>query len=189
METLSRDILTGNLTLLASPHENMRAVGNHEWSPDGKAIFYGQRSKTKNLTQIIRREIEIGTEKELFLGSNRNPFFLSCSPDGNWLSFFQRFGTVLKIMPAGGGEPRELYRCEQGNHLSTLRWTRDGKYILFVIRPLANSIRQPEQNKCSLWRISAEGGEPENLGLEINYTEHLSTHPDGQLIAFFPKMK
>ncbi len=60
METLSRDILTGNLTLLASPHENMRAVGNHEWSPDGKAIFYGQRSKTKNLTQIIRREIEIG---------------------------------------------------------------------------------------------------------------------------------
>jgi len=179
------DSQTGNLTPLASPQENMRAVGDHDWSPDGKAIFYGQRSKINNHTQIMHREIENGTERELFLGSNNNPFFLSCSPDGKWLSFFIKFGTELNIIPAEGGESRILFKCKQSDHLSTLRWTADGKYILFVIRPLENSIRQPEQNKCSLWRIPIDGGEPENLGLEINYTEHLSVHPDGQHIAFY----
>ncbi|MDB4581578.1 LpqB family beta-propeller domain-containing protein [Draconibacterium sp.] len=177
------DTQTGNLTPFASPEENLR--GRHEWSPDGKAIFYGQRSITNNRTQIVHRELESGTEKELFLGSDNNQFYLSCSPDGKWLSFFKRTGKELKIIPLAGGESRVLFKCKQNDHLSTLRWTADGKYILFVIRPLANSLRQPEQNKCSLWRIPLEGGEPENLGLEINCTEHLSTHPDGQHIAFY----
>ena len=88
-------------------------------------------------------------------------------------------------MPAAGGESRELYRCKQGDHLLTLRWTPDGKYILFVIRPPGNSLRQPEQNKCSLWRIPIEGGEPEKLGLEMNFIANLSVHPDGQHIAFY----
>ena len=176
---------TGDITPFAPPQEDMRIVGQHEWSPDGKAIFYGRQSKTDNLTQIMLREIESGTEKELYLGSSNNPFYLSCSPDGKWLAFFIKAGNELKIMPAAGGEPRELFRCKQGDHLSTLRWTPDGKYILFVIRPLGNSIRQPEQNKCSLWRIPIEGGEPEKLGLEMNYTEHMSVHPDGQHIAFY----
>ncbi len=176
---------TGNLTVLPSPQGDMRLVGSHEWSPDGKTIFYGQRSKTNNRTQIMHRDIESGTEKELFLGSNDNQFYLSCSPDGKWLSFFTKFGTELKIMPAGGGEPRQLFACMQGDHLSTLRWTSDGKYILFVIRPSGNSVRQPDQNKCTLWRIPADGGEPEKLGLEISSTQHLSVHPDGQHIAYY----
>jgi hypothetical protein len=46
-------------------------------------------------------------------------------------------------------------------------------------------VRQPEQNKCSLWRIPLEGGEPEKLGLEMSSIEHLSIHPDGQRFAFY----
>jgi len=176
---------TGNLTFLASPQDDMRVVGRHEWSPDGKTIFYGQRSKIKNRTQIMHRNIESGTERELFLGSNNNPFYLSCSPDGKWLAFFMKGQTELKIMPVEGGQARELFSCKRGDHLSTLRWTNDGKYILFVILPSGNSVRQPDQNKCTLWRIPAMGGKPEKLGLEINYTQHLSIHPDGQHIAYY----
>ncbi len=80
-------------------------------------------------------------------------------------------------MPAAGGEHRELYRCDQEDErFVTLRWTPDGKYILFVIR-------QSEQKKFSLWRIPMEGGEPQKIGLEMNIAS-LCVHPDGQHIAF-----
>jgi len=178
------DTQTGNLTALFSPQEN-HYVGLFEWSHDGKAIFYGQPSKTNNRTQIIHREIENGTEKELFLGSHFNKFtdiynrfHLSCSPDGKWLSFFMKGGTDLRIMPVEGGESRKLFNCNQGDTFTTLRWTADGKYILFVITP-------SDQWKCTLWRVPAEGGEAEKLGLEIDFIGHLSVHPDGQHIAYY----
>ncbi|MFC2167049.1 tetratricopeptide repeat protein [Acidobacteriota bacterium] len=179
------DTQTGNLTALFSPQEN-HYVGLFEWSHDGKAIFYGQSSKTNNRTQIIRREIESGTEKELFLGSQNERFHFSCSPDGKWLSFFMRGGTDLRIIPVEGGEPRKLFNCNQGDTFSTLRWTADGKYILFVIRPPSDgSSPISRQNKCTLWRIPAEGGEAEKLGLAIDFIGHLSVHPDGQHIAYY----
>ena len=85
-------------------------------------------------------------------------------------------------MPAAGGEPRELHRCEQEDgRFAGLRWTPDGKYILFVIR-------EDRQKKRSLWRIPMEGGEPQKLGkLGLEMKDHifgLSVHPDGQHIAF-----
>ena len=82
-------------------------------------------------------------------------------------------------MPAAGGEPRELHRCEQeDNNFAALTCSPDGKYIL-------SAIREGRQNKCSLWRIPMEGGEPQKLRSEMNEgTYALSVHPDGQHIAF-----
>ena len=89
-------------------------------------------------------------------------------------------------MPASGGESRELYRLDKGERFGrSISWTPDGKYIYFVIRPPGNSVREQEQNECSLWRIPVEGGEPEKLGLEMSQREHLSIHPDGQRFAFY----
>ena len=172
------DVQTGKLTALFSQQEN-HYVGLFEWSPDGKSIFYGRPSKTNNHSQIIHREIESGTEKELYLASDNKRFHFSCSPDGKWLSFFIRGGTDLRIIPVEGGESRKLFNCNQGDTFSTLRWTADGKYILFVIRPPS------DHSNCTLWRIPAEGGEPEKLGLDIDLIAHMSVHPDGQHIAFY----
>ncbi|KPL20377.1 MAG: hypothetical protein AMJ75_11855 [Phycisphaerae bacterium SM1_79] len=105
-------------------------------------------------------------------------FCLACSPDGKWLAFFinMRNDGALMIIPSAGGEPRELYRCEpKKEQFTTLRWTPDGKYILFVIREI-------EQKKLNLWRIPVEGGQPQKIDLGINVTD-LSVHPDGQHIA------
>ena len=79
-------------------------------------------------------------------------------------------------MPAAGGEPRELYRFEKiGYEGHSITWTADGKYILFE----GEGPRYRE-----LFRISADGGEPQKLGLEMNRFFNLSVHPDGRHIAF-----
>jgi Tol biopolymer transport system component len=84
----------------------------------------------------------------------------------------------LGIMPAAGGEHRELYRFKQEDqNFVPLRWTPDGKYILF-------EIVEPGQKKWSWWRIPMEGGEPQKLGLESDSSIYVSVHPDGRHIVF-----
>jgi len=51
----------------------------------------------------------------------------------------------------------------------------DGRYILFGV----SRGKEPE-----LWRISAEGGQPQNLGIRMEGIHTLSVHPDGRRIAF-----
>jgi len=158
-------------------------LGAYEWSRDGKAIFLVRLSNKQTLSQIMLREIESGTEKELYRSeSNSRGFKLSCSPDGKWLAFLT-MGTkeyVLRIMPAAGGEYRELYRFKIDNvqvYFQKLIWTPDGKYILF-------ENFQSAEKKFSLWRIPIEGGEPQKLGLESDSYIVASVHPDGRHIVF-----
>jgi len=167
------DTQTGAVTLLVPPPEDGE-LNIHEWLPDGKALFYGRSDSKANIYRVFIRNLEGGTEKELYRADGHR-FRLSCSPDGKWLAFINRQekGT-LRIMPVAGGETRELYRCKQGN-LVTLKWTPDGKYVLFVMS---------EKDKNSLWRIPLEGGEPQKLGLEMENILDLSIHPDGRHIAF-----
>ena len=173
------DTQTGDVTSI------VLSGGSGDWSHDGEDIFY-VRMNYNNLSQIMLREIESGTEKEIYLASDNNRLYLSCSPDGKWLAFLNREKGVLRIIPATGGEPRELCRFDKGEEFGfSFTWTPDGKFILFAIRPPGNSARQREKNKFSLLRIPIEGGEPEKFGLEMNFIGHLSVHPDGQHIAFY----
>ena len=174
------DIQTGSVTVLVSPLEG-RKLFAHDLSPDGKALFYECIDFEAEIYRIFVRDLESGTEKELYRPAvASSSLFLSCSPDGKWLAFVE-WGKKggLRIMPSAGGEPRELYRDEkEDNRFAALRWTPDGKHILFVIK-------QTRQGKCSLWRIPVEGGEPQKLRSEMeNHIFGLSVHPNGQHIAF-----
>jgi Tol biopolymer transport system component len=174
------DTQSGIFTLIVPPtpaDENVATT--HEWSRDGKAIFLARNANhLPYQSRIMLREIESGTEKELYRGS-RGMFSLSCSPDGKWLAFMRRGDEgFLGIMPAAGGEHRELYRFKQEDVMFVpLRWTPDGKYILF-------EHVEPGQNKWSLWRIPMEGGEPQKVGLEWDVRFLASVHPDGRHIVF-----
>lgn len=171
------DTQSGIFTLIV-PHakdtESFYFLTTHEWSRDGKAIFLGRLANEQ--TQIIQREIESGTEKELYRGSGH--LVLSCSPDGKWLAIMNMWTEgFLRIIPAAGGEPRELFRFKGKNSPVGLRWTPDGKYILFEQKPTE------EKNYC-WWRIPMEGGEPQKLELECNSVFYTSFHPDGRHIVF-----
>jgi hypothetical protein len=68
---------------------------------------------------------------------------------------------------------RELYQTRCG-----LTWTADSRCIIFTKR----------DNGWGLWRISAEGGEPENLGSASGKANGMSIHPDGKHLALSAAM-
>ena len=198
------DINTGNLdpVVLEAPeqtstdwqlHLNFDNVeGEHvlwgEPSADGKTLFFPRHHFDPNAKQfitqcrIVARDLETDEEREIY----RNPdgvfkgLFCGVSPDGEHV--FVASGTMLKIFPTAGGEPRELLEFEGEvlqNVPSTMTWMADSRHLLFV---------RTTQGRAELWRISAEGGEPERLG-EVpavfdSNVSCLRMHPDGRQIAF-----
>ncbi|NQU84424.1 MAG: PD40 domain-containing protein [Mariniphaga sp.] len=182
------DIQTGIVTTVV-PKSSNTVLQVMQWSGDGKSFYMGRTSNSNKIHQIVIRDLESGTEKELYRVSPNDLLFYPIninhiihSPDGKWLSFTIRKEKELKIMPVAGGEPRVLYKCEQeDDNIDGFRWSPDGKYIFWVLE-------QPKQNKCSIWRIPIEGGETQKI-LEMNNIptqsiRKLSIHPNGQQIAF-----
>ena len=79
-------------------------------------------------------------------------------------------------MPVTGGEPRELFVLKKED-FGAIAWTPDGRQLLFVRRDFKG-------DKFELWRIPAEGGQPQRIGLVLHAMSQMSFHPDGQRIAF-----
>jgi len=95
-------------------------------------------------------------------------FRFALSPDGQHVSVWSQ--NTLKVLPTAGGEPRELLKVEKessagfsGTALSTVVWTPDSRHLLFL-EILGGGAG------VELWRISADGGQPERVG-------HLFSHP------------
>jgi Tol biopolymer transport system component len=55
-----------------------------------------------------------------------------------------------------------------------VKWSPDGKYIYFVERP----------DETNLWRIPAEGKNPQKVWSSEKRVEIFDLHPDGNQIAF-----
>jgi Tol biopolymer transport system component len=154
------------------------SLHRHEVSPDGNIFIYERQDNPKEPFRILSRNLTTGEEKQLYAG-DRTMF--SISPDGRWLAFInQDKKKVLRVMPASGGEPKELLRFEEKrSYFGSIGWTADGKYILFPrMHPAKDGAR------FALWRIAAEGGEPQELNLVMAPFQDLSAHPDGQHLAF-----
>ena len=175
------DIQTGDVTSVVQfdPVDRI-SIHGAVWSPDGKMIFYTCLVASGQWPwSIMAHDLETGKEKELCQGDIRPG--LTISPDGRQLAFAG--DRSLQVMPAAGGEPRVFHRLQDtekfisGTVDSGLAWTADGRYVLFVIC----SLDQP--NLTELWRVSAEGGEPQKL-LEMDVLNNISVHPDGRRIAF-----
>jgi len=173
------DAESGNVTPIMPKREG----GEHvltKWpvfSKDGKQIYYvrGDRS-------IITCNLETHRERELYQ-TNAYIYRLALSPDGRRLAFFEAARavrpTVVKTMPASGGESSELYTLKEGKRFSWgvgLSWTPDGNHVIVGAPDAPN---EPDV----LLMIPAKGGEPRKLELGVNVS-HLSLHPDGRRIAF-----
>jgi Tol biopolymer transport system component len=154
--------------------------GMPAWSRDGKAIFY-HRGRF-----IVVRDLETGQEKELHsLADNSSNYAggLALSRDGRQLAFAisESGSKIIKVMPATGGEPRELLRGDQSLMRITegsIAWAPDGRSVLSVRQP------NPRDSRTELWLIPVQGGEPRKLGLTAENMRDLSVHPDGRHIAF-----
>jgi TolB protein len=117
-------------------------VDGCEYSPNGKYIYYnGHYTGTM---QIWRMKPD-GSGREQLTFDNYNNWFPHISPDGKWMviiSFppdidpnshpsYKR--VMLRILPAGGGEPRVLAYLYGGQGtINVPSWSPDSKQIAFV---------------------------------------------------------
>lgn len=186
------DVETGEVTQIfrCEKDRTKHFVRTAAWSHDGKAIYYVFNEQDKKLSRLLARDIDTGREKELYRAPDwAERFMISRSPDGKWLSLINYKGNEqnkrnIKIIPSSGGEIRDLYSFEAvANWPTRTAWSSDGKYILFAQSSPEND-PAVVGNKSDLWRISIDGGDPQNLGLTMYRFFHLSIHPDGKHLAF-----
>ena len=168
------DLQTGAETPLAlsGPGEGFLF---HAWSPDGKAIFFRKSFKSEP-NQLVKRNLETGEEK-VFYRAPVDISALALSPDGEELAFVaaEPGKQVLNVMLLDGGSIREIAR-PNGIFRNTLAWTPDGRHLLFGA--------WENNSKSKIWVVSADGGEPRKLDLDIYKIEGLTVRPDGKRIAF-----
>ncbi len=206
------DAYTGEITPIVSrslglPSNNPEVIqGGMEWpvwSSDGKAMFYRRSHKSNRSQSLVVRDLETGRERELYraalpaaLGEYVGASNLAVSPNGQRLAFvwsdFDEEGptsTALKVITtARGGEPRELLRVQPPEVIFQPAWMPDGGHVVFGRgrRPWPASGSSGQEQRFELWRVSAEGGELQPLGLAMEglLLYGLSVHPDGRRIAF-----
>jgi Tol biopolymer transport system component len=172
------DVQSGEVTPLVGPgrQEPVCPV----WSSDGKAIYYVQRADEPE--RILVRDLQTAREREVARGATGAPWLgIALSPDGKHLAFFAgeaKQSFVLRTVPVGGGETRELFRVQQPEFTrGAPAWSPDGRQLLVIDR-------SADQKTHTLWRVSAEDGKAQKFDLAIRRLSHVHMHPDGKQIAF-----
>jgi Tol biopolymer transport system component len=83
---------------------------------------------------------------------------------------------ALRIVPRGGGPPRELVRLKQPERFTAaFAWSPDSRWVFFARN---NGV------ETELFRILAAGGPFESAGLRRTMILSVSIHPDGKRITF-----
>ena len=181
------DLDTGLLTavVLAPRVGEEQDIGPYQFSADGNSLVYVHRSRG-----IVRRDLKTMQDSvALALGSDEQVTpgrGFGFSPDTGWLAFAVQSGRgptgvyALRVVESAGAV-RELLQVHAPEYLQFVRWSADGKYLVFArIRPGPDAGEDiPEFS-----RIAVSGGAPEAIGLSGSGLRALSLHPDGRHVAY-----
>jgi Tol biopolymer transport system component len=175
------DVSTGQVTsLMPLPVRNN--VPRFDLSPDGNTIFY------VSSPGLVAHDLQSG--KETIVSEKKGIYAGLVSPDGQRLLIAVNEGgsQVLLVMPAIGGEARELVRVDGEKEIpfwGSPAWTPDGRYVTFLKSVKGEAQIPYKDRQWQMWRIPTEGGEPQRLGLNFvgQLTGGLQWHPDGRHVA------
>jgi Tol biopolymer transport system component len=156
------------------------------WFFNGKAVVFIRNGA------IVSHDNDTGLETELY----RPPTSLllgrcmEVSRDGQRLAFYLRDpeARTMWLMVMGPGEkPRELGARVKFPEVfdNILGLTPDGGQVFFTTYD-----REATLPVAKVWRIAAEGGEPQQIRLpmeKLGYVGEVSFHPDGRRIAFLSR--
>ncbi|MEX2142231.1 MAG: protein kinase [Pirellulales bacterium] len=177
------DAGTGEITaVVEQAGEEWKVAGQARWSPDGRGIYYVKHDG------IVYRDLESKDEREILAPDNAifdEEFVLQfdVSPDSRQLAVLGREqnseAMIIRLVTVGDGASRELVRMEKsGVTRGGVVWEPDGRSLLFLKSG-------GDESKRGLWRIAADGGEPQKIDVPgIKVLRDLTLHPDGKQIAF-----
>jgi dipeptidyl aminopeptidase/acylaminoacyl peptidase len=179
------DLSTGNAEPLFQIPETPVA-GPSWWAEIGlRATAQGEGVILMYDGRLYLHDLRTGQEEELF----RHPDFaaevLALSPDGSELAFgisdpsavpegyphpirLNQGGRIM-VMPAGGGQAREILRLQEPCAVTDPAWSSDGRYLFF---------QQRDDRGIAIMRVPSEGGEPERMWA-------WAPSPDGRQVAFW----
>jgi Tol biopolymer transport system component/DNA-binding winged helix-turn-helix (wHTH) protein len=135
------------------------------WSPTGESLAVVDKSSPSEPYSIFLLSRETGEKRRLtyppagVIGDGWTVF----SPDGKTLAFVRLSGVAdadIYVLPLNGGAPKRLTFGKAG--INGLTWTPDGRDIFF-------SLPRSTGARFGLWKISANGGAPEQVvrGLDV----------------------
>jgi Tol biopolymer transport system component len=187
-ESLVRvDVQTGRITTLM-PLTTEYGFPRFDLSPDGNTVFYVKLAISGgNANRVVARDLKSGQEVDIIERPGLNRGIVS--PDGRRLliGVNEKGAQILFVMPAAGGEARELLRLGGEKEVpfwGAPWWTPDGRYIAFLKGAKGEAQIPNKARIWQLWRVAAEGGEPQRLGLTVGrQMGGLRPHPDGRRLA------
>ena len=145
-----------------------RPSGGFALSPDGRALAFSGVANGRQ--QLLIRRLD-GLEAVARPGTDNaySPFF---SPDGQWVGFYAR-GALHKVALSGPAPPTEICKIPS---LFGASWGPDGSIVYAL-------------ESGGLWRVSADGGAPQQLTTpqrENNEYSHRLPHvlPAGNAVVF-----
>lgn len=166
-------IETGIRTLVYRANNRFEAPN---WSKDGRFLYYNLFGSIYIIRPIIYIDPQIGDEpRELnIFGVSRCNNDHGLSPDGKWLaiSHQDRGPSVISIVPAGGGKPRQVTPLGPSYWHG---WSPDGKTLAYCAQRGGN---------FDVYTIPADGGDEKRLTDATGLDDGPEYTPDGKSIYF-----
>jgi Tol biopolymer transport system component len=159
-------------------------LGRADWAPGGDAIVYTL------FERLVRHDLRTGEERTLFQHPRLIGTVLALSPDGKWLALgigsptwtgnphaeLTRGGSVV-VLPASGGEPREIARLSAPGRVRTnFAWAPDGQSVYVLQRDF-------DEKKTRLWRAPVDAGGAEEVWDADRWLVGLAIDPGGDRAA------
>lgn len=125
----------------------LRAIG---FSSDGSEVWNGGTESRRLMLWPL-----MGGAPHNFLGEHAAE--VAWSPDGTRLVYHRwEPGDPTFVADHNGAEEHQILKSQPGLHNHYQIWSKDGRWIYFVRG-------RPSTHEMDLWRISPDGGEPEQL--------------------------
>ena len=173
-------------SLFGSHHEPGWAAGVEELPQADSFILLRHEYQKQADEELVFRNNGTGQERVLF--HLARPAWINgfaVSVDGRQVAFTTANepgdSSTLRLVPVSGGDARVLLQSKSPELFEngSLAWTRDGSQIVFV-----ETDGRLTHAKSELMEISANGGEPRDLGLSLPRMRRIGIHPDGHRIVF-----
>ena len=154
---------------------------------DGSHAFFLTNDSTFTVASVHDIDLTSGAMRTVYQLARGAVFSgIALSPDGRQLALGMidrsTGGSMIQVVPAEGGTPRELIRISRPDELSQyagLAWSPDGDIYFGV-----GSVSPQLVANFEVRRMPAAGGEAQPIGVKSGAITAFKLSPDGRHIAF-----